>query len=244
MVLEAGQAVRIVGGIVQRTHRRKDGTGGRVNGVKSTGNTARSRRDIKHSWVGVGVGVGVGVLELECSCCWGWSKCCTNYRNIYSNPNSDCHRYTYSNPNSNSDAKSSCALYRVGERLVLGTVYTINPPRAVLTTVGLLAIPPNLRPDRPRVPPDHGPTLYAATSGQSPTNPAIGRFGHRLGHSDRPVRGSVLTVSCHRPNYRIMYGISGFRIKSFTPSNTSTGQAVDPAQLGLVLQTEEASRPM
>ena len=118
-----------------------------------------------------------------------------------------------------------------------GTLYTIDPTTgAVLTTVGLLHDSAN----HPygltglRYHPTTG-IFYAATSGQSPTNPAylaivdpatalvtpIGPFGDRS-----------LTDLAIDPTTGIMYGISGFDQKFYT-INTSTGQAVQTGSTGI-----------
>src|SRR5438093_13027346 len=74
VVFEAGYAIIIAGGIIQRTHCRKHGAGGWVKGIKSTLNAKRSRRDIKHSWCwrprGTGPGRRVRPLRDRSSCRW------------------------------------------------------------------------------------------------------------------------------------------------------------------------------
>ena len=118
-----------------------------------------------------------------------------------------------------------------------GTLYTIDPATGmVLTTVGLLHDSANnpygltgLKYDSTTG------TLYAATSGQSPTRPSylatvdpatalvtpIGPFGDR-----------ALTDLAIDPTTGTMYGISGFDQKFYT-INTSTGQAVQTGSTGI-----------
>jgi hypothetical protein len=120
---------------------------------------------------------------------------------------------------------------------VQGTLYTIDPTTgAVLTTVGLLHDSANHPYGLTGL--KYHPTtgiFYAATSGQSPTNPAwlatvdpatalvtpIGPFGDRS-----------LTDLAIDPTTGTMYGISGFDQK-FYIINTSTGQAVQAGSTGI-----------
>ena len=118
-----------------------------------------------------------------------------------------------------------------------GTLYTIDPATGmVLTTVGLLHDSANN---------PYGLTglkydsttgiLYAATSGQSPTNPAwlaILDPATALVTPIGPFGDPSLTDLAIDPTAGIMYGISGFDQKFYT-INTSTGQAVQTGSTGI-----------
>jgi hypothetical protein len=140
--------------------------------------------------------------------------------------------------NADGDAPRRVVLYVAsGTFGTQGTLYTIDPTTgAVLTTVGLLHDSANHPYGLTGL--KYHPTtgiFYAATSGQSPTNPAylaivdpatalvtpVGPFGDRS-----------LTDLAIDPTTGTMYGISGFDQKFYT-INTSTGQAVQTGQTGI-----------
>jgi hypothetical protein len=118
-----------------------------------------------------------------------------------------------------------------------GTLYTIDPATgAVLTTVGLLHDSANHPYGLTGL--KYHPTtgiLYAATSGQSPTNPAwlaIVDPATALVTPIGPFGDPSLTDLAIDPATGIMYGISGFDQKFYT-INTSTGQAVQIGSTGI-----------